>query len=262
MLKKVFFLMLGLVMCALSAGCGSGTTAVEIAESYGVLKNRKIAGIIQSGQADAMIEQGIARVRNRSAGWGKKRVLVTEYIIDGNVYRIEVRRAIDPTKNISRTHLRYATSQYGSDHKDIVGIRLASVWRALRNHSYEARPEVAYRAWRGLNKMVRGVKISKGLTPNWESSQNDMNLCIRTKDWPIVTMWFRGLVSDNRYEDSRGFAWDNSSEGEGGHASQGQTTCDGRWVMESAGPGVQGQDTVVSGRTHFINTKLYKAIGS
>ena len=261
MLKKGF-LILVLVTCALAAGCGSGTTAVEIAESYGVLKNRKVVSIIQSGQADAMIEQGIVRVRNRTAGRGKKRILVTEYIISGKVYRVEVRRGIDPTKNISRGHVRYATSQYGSDHKEIYATHLSSVWGALRNHSFEARPEVAYRAWRGLDRMVRGVKVSKGLTPNWESSQNDMTLCIRTKDWPIATMWFRGLVSDARTDDSRGFAWDNSSEGEGSPASSGQTTCDGRWVIESAGPGVQGQGTVVGGRTHFINIKLYKAIGS
>ena len=263
MLKKAFFLMSGIALCTFLVGCGSGTTAAEIAESYGILnrhgRQSKTAGIIQSGQADAMIKQGIARIRNRTAGLGGNRVLVTEYIISGEVYRVEVRRAIDPTKNIPLARLRYATSQQGSNHQDIALGHLDSVWGALRKHSYEARPVVAYRAWRGLDKKVRGVEVLKGPTPDWDPSQNDMNLYVRTMDWPMVTMWFRGLASDDRHGDSRGPARDEASEAGGG---QYQSSCDGRWVMESPGPGVQGQDTVVNGRTHFINMKLYGAIGS
>ena len=95
MLRKALFLTTAVILCSLSVGCGSGSTAAEIAQSYGILNRMdlqpKIAGIIQSGQADAMIGDNIAKKRYRVNGIGKDRVLVTEYLIQGEVDRKSTR---------------------------------------------------------------------------------------------------------------------------------------------------------------------------
>jgi hypothetical protein len=252
MLRKAVLLSVGVAFCGLASGCGSGTTAAEIAESYGILNRGnlqpKIAGIIQSGQADAMIDQGIAKVRHRVNGLGKNRVLVTEYLIQGEVYRIEVRRAIDPTRNIPTDRIQYATSQQGPNKQVITWFHLANIWSTLRDNSYEAQPVVAYRSWRGLDGKVRNTIVQPGPEPKWETHDEDMNLCVRTKVWPIVEMWVRGMTVDARQATSG--------------AGRNEMACDGRWILESAGSGVEGQPTNVGGQTYFINLKLAKAIGS
>jgi hypothetical protein len=252
MLRKVVLLSVGVALCGLASGCGGGSTAAEVAESYGILNRGdlqpKIAGIIQSGQADAMIEQGIAKVRHRVNGAGKNRVLVTEYLIQGEVYRVEVRRAIDPTRNIPSHRIQYATSQQGPDEQVITWCHLAKVWATLRDNSYEAQPVVAYRAWRGVDGKVRNVIVQPGPEPDWETHDEDMNLCVRTKIWPIVEMWIRGITVDARRANSGAGADD--------------MVCDGRWILESVGSGVEGQATNMDGRTHFVNLKLARAIGS
>jgi len=92
------------------------------------------------------------------------------------------------------------------------------------------------------------VVVMKGPEPEWDRSDKSVNLCVRTKIWPIVTLWVRGLSADARHP-SNGGGID-------------ELVCDGRWILESAGPGVQGQPTDVSGQTYFINRKLYKTIDS
>jgi len=252
MLRKAWFLTAVVAFSALAVGCGGGSTAAEIAQSYGIL-NRcdlqpKIAEVIQSGQADAMVAEGIALKRHRVNGSGQDRVLVTEYVIEGEVYRVEVRRAINPTMNIGADQIVYANSKMGPQEHLLIGLKLLKVWSVLKNDSYEAQPEIAYRAWRDRKGEVHDVIVKKGPEPDWIINDSCLNLDIRTKHWPIVEMWFRGLTSDLR----------ESASG----AGQNDFAPDGRWITESAGEGVQGQRTDVNGQTHFINLKLADAIGS
>jgi len=249
---KDLFLAVAVSFSALTVGCGGGTTAAEIAQSYGIL-NRcdlqpKIASVVQSGQADAMVAEGIARKRHRVNGIGENRVLVTEYLIEGEVYRVEVRRAIDPTVSINASQIVYAQSKIGPEEQLIIGLKLLNIWSVLKNNSYEARPEIAYRAWRDLKGQVHDVLVQKGPEPEWTTSDRCLNLCIRTKKWPIVEMWFRGLTDDLR--------------GSASGAGENDLAPDGRWITESAGEGVQGQRTNVDGQTYFINLKLADAIGA
>ncbi|MBN1554016.1 MAG: hypothetical protein JXA11_04670 [Phycisphaerae bacterium] len=252
MLRKALFLSIAVSLGSLVVGCGGGSTAAEIAQSYGILNRGdlqpKIAGVIQSGQANAMVAEGIAKKRHRVNGSGKGRVLVTEYLIEGEVYRVEVRRAIDPTMNIDATQIYYADSELGPKKQLITAVKLLSVWSTLKNQSFEARPEIAYRAWRDLKGQVHDVVVKKGDEPEWTTGDESLNLFIRTKKWPFVEMWFRGLTDDLRA----------SSAG----AGENDLAPDGRWITESAGEGVQGQKTDVNGQTYFINLKLADAIGA
>lgn len=250
-MRKVCFLSIAVLMSGLLAGCGGGTTAAEIAQSYGIL-NRcdlqpEIAGILQSGQGDVMVAEGMARVRHRVNGSGKHRVLVTEYLIEGEVYRVEVRRAIDPTMNIPASEVVYANGEMGPKKKLLVGLELRKVWSALKDHSYEARPEIAYRAWRGLDGKVRDVVVRKGEELEWTTGPANLNLCVRTKKWPMVDLWVRGLTSDQRTPSSG--------------AGENEPATDGRWILESPGEGVQGHPTEINGQTHFVNLKLADAVG-
>ncbi len=252
MLRKAWFLTAVVAFSAMTVGCGGGSTAAEIAQSYGIL-NRcdlqpKIAEVLQSGQADAMVAEGIAKKRYRVNGSGEGKVLVTEYLVQGEVYRVEVRRSINPTMNINADQIVYANSKLGMREQLLVGLKLLKIWSVLKNDSYEAQPEVAYRAWRDTKGQVHDVAVSKGPEPEWIISDRCLNLNIRTKKWPIVEMWFRGLTSDLRLSDSG--------------AGQNDLAPDGRWITESGGEGVQGQRTDVNGQTYFINLKLADAIGS
>ncbi|MCD4825222.1 MAG: hypothetical protein K8S55_11515 [Phycisphaerae bacterium] len=250
MLKKATFLTLGVALCGLVVGCGSGTTPAEIAQSYGILNRCDlqpgIAGIIQSGQADKMIENGQAAVRNRVVGSGKDRILVTEYLIQGEVYRVEVRRAINPTENVKEKNLSFANSKQGTEYSSITWGHLLRVWRTLKNESYEAQAAVAYRAWRGLDGKVHGVKVVKGEVPDWQVTENVLDLTIGTKKWPMVTMWFQGLTSDGR-QSSGGVQPPNDD-----HVNTDIFAQDGRWLMTAPGPGVQC--------VPFVNTKLYDVV--
>jgi len=251
MLKKATFLMLGLVSVGFIAGCaGSGTTAAEIANSYGVLSPSATTDIFQSGQADQMVDRAQTKIRNRVAGSGKDRILVTEYIIQGQVYRVDVRRAVDPTHNVAWDRLRYARCSQGPNQWVISWGHLIKTWSYPKNHSYEGQPSVAYRAWRGRDDRVRGVKVTSGKRLDWNPTDGAVNLVIRTCEWPFVSMWFRGLTSDGRRPAGGVLPPDRTPENESISAP------DGRWIMESAGPGTLCP-TVVDGRGYFINLKLY-----
>lgn len=240
-------------------GC-TGHTPAEIAESYGVLNDwglsKSTAEVFQSGEAEKMVQNGYARVRNRELGSGEDRVLVTEYLIEDEVYRIEVRKAVNPLMNVPWTRIRYAQSRQGP-HQQVIGWgHLASVISALRDHSYEAQATIAHRAWRGTDGKIRPVRVQDGNPPRWRTGENDLDLSIRTMEWPIVDMWFRGLTSDGRRRN------DDSpmqSPLEGEPESQDIYSPDGRWIMVSKGPGVQCP-TIIDGQSHFVNLELGEII--
>lgn len=289
--RSTAFLTFGLAVCFLAAGCGRGITAAEIAEDYGILNRcdlqKDTAKIIQAGLADKMIANGQARVRTKErtmcTSFGNtRRVLITEYLIDGEPYRIEVRRAINPVKDIPLSRVNYSEAKRGVDHRVHRLLSNCKVYDTLKDHSYEATAEVAYRAWRGLDGSVHPVVVTSTPTPDWTRGEKDVVLTLHTDDTPMVTMWVRGLTSDGRREDAdwggQEWAWDGPrSEGEnfqgttgpGGmtysvpfsHETQGPNAPDGRWILENPGPGAGGDRTVINGRSYFVNLKLYEALG-
>jgi hypothetical protein len=281
-LTKASLLVWGVSFSFLAAGCGNGITAAEIMDDYGILNRcdlqKDIAGVIQSGQADYMVDAGHCRVRNwvkeKDTIFGSRRVLVTEYLIHGEVYRVDVRRAINPMKNVPLDRVHYAEYQKETDHKTMRGGHLEKVYAALRDHSYEAKAEVAYRAWRGLDGKVRPVRVLSQDDPDWVATEGALDLYFRTKEWPMADIWFRGLTSDGRREDPQAGhpgTWNGPyadtprraterREPAVGHHTQGPEAMDGRWIMEDPGPGVQHR-TIVDGRSHFVNLHLFDALG-
>jgi len=242
MREKALLLIVGVFLCGLIAGCHGGLTAGEVAESYGLLNKKNsqpmIAELIQSGQADKMIEDGRAEVRNRINGFGYNRILVTEFLIHGEVYRVEVRQSINPMQNVPPGRVRYGESKQGLDSKIISWFNLSRVYKALKNDSYEVRGEVAFRPWKGTDGTVHGVNVKPGRKPDWQPSPKPLDLFIRTKGWPVPDMWFRGLITNEQ----------SSKEPFGP---------DGRWNMMNPGPADFTGTEVVP----FVNLKLYDAIG-
>jgi hypothetical protein len=171
--------------------------------------------------------------------------------------------------DVPSARIQYGTCKEGGDEKTLEWLRLAAVWAALRDHSYEAQAEVAYRAWRDTDRKVHDVIVREGPVPDWALSENDVNVYIRTKVWPMATLWVRGLTTTLRRDDGHAGLNDptwhgphyGAPPGSGQSAEETLPVPDGRWIVESAGPGVQGLPTDVNGRTHFINLKLYKAVG-
>ncbi|MBT3279723.1 MAG: hypothetical protein HN909_07325 [Phycisphaerales bacterium] len=239
MLKHTMVLGVCAILCGLVAGCGYGVTAGEIADSYGTLNSSglrpKTVDLIQSGQADKMIKDGIASVQNRVISTANGRMLVTEYLIEGSIYRVELRPAVDPTDNVGRRRLRYGHIRDEHEMTSISGLELQCLWSALKNHSYAGEAQVAYRAWKGRDGKVRPVLVDKNTTvSDWNHHEKGVDVSIRTKNYPITTMWFRGLVTDGRAKAAWSTphptkTWDRAT----------LNAMDGRWVMYSPGPGVK-----------------------
>jgi len=246
MREKVLLVIVGSLLCGLVAGCGGGSTARDVAKSYGLLNNWDlqpgIADVVQSGQADQMIAAGQAKVRNRVNGLGSGRVLVTEYLIRGEVYRVEVRKPINPLKNVPQSRIRHANTKQGFDENVISWLKLDCVCATLRGASYQAKPEVAYRAWRGTDGVEHSVKTRPGQVPDWPASPEPLDLNIRTKGWPVPGIWIQGLAGS---EQDAQAATDPFSGKQ-------------RWYIMNPGPaGFTGNELIP-----FINLKLYSKIGS
>lgn len=225
---------LGLSLLGLLTTTGCSTTATGIAEGYGVLDNPEIARIIESGKADDMIHRGQADVRHREVSSGGRDVLVTEYLLFEEVYRIEVREATNPLEGIPNAEVQLAEAQQGDWQETMRLFKLAGVLDCLRKDSYQARPRVAYRAWKGSDGKVHGIRVMEGNLPKWPLSEDDLNLYIRTHLKPITTMWFRQVVQADDDE---------------------PMPRNSRWIMESPGPR-DPNDPLNQGQQKFINREL------
>ncbi len=239
MLKHTMVLAVGVLLCGSLVGCGYGSTAGEIADSYGVLNGWGLqistAALIQSGKADTMVQDGTATIRNRVICTTEGKKLVTEYLVNGEVYRVELRSAIDPTENIGCSRLAYGHIRDDEDKTSISGLELQSLWNALKNNSYDGKAEVAYRSWRGSkDRKTRPMQTAKGeLVTEWLNHDTAVDVTVRTRNFPITTMWFRGLLSEGVLKKNLSEApfrcWNKTERGK----------FDSRWIMLSPGPGVK-----------------------
>jgi hypothetical protein len=240
MRNRTLSFLLAASLCFGILGCAQ--SASDIASSYGVMNslgfNEKAAGIFESGEADALIEAGEASVSHRECG----DVLVTEYTVAGEVYRVEVRKQIDPTEGVASWQVHWANAVEGLRKEHITGFQMISIWGVLRDHSYEARAEIAFRSFKDSEGKIHRVRTAQAPRILWLAGQDAENLYIRTSEQPVSQMWFQNTG--------------NSDSGTG-------TWCptdvfhtegtDARWTTVSPGPGKQTPP--------FINLKLQQAIG-
>lgn len=240
MRMNLLFLGLAAAVVTLAAGCGSGYNAAEIAQSYGIL-NRcnlqpKIASVIQSGEADKMITNGSAAISYRVQNSGSSKILITEYLIEGEVYRVEVRKTFNPLKNVPSDSIRYAYFDKGLDKDYICWFQLSSTISSLRNNSFCADYVVAYRAWRDMSGKVHPVRVEQGETPDWTLAPEGLNLCLHTTLSPMQTLWIQGAVSDGRHKalDAKADDYDVRT-GVQGHLTNTATANDGRWLLIADG---------------------------
>ena len=274
MLKKASFLIVGLALVALAPGCNQGTTAPEIISNCGILHNDSIARIIESGEADKMIKRGHAHktyeVRWIPWTFGSKKVLVTKYKINGEIYMVEVRRSFNPLAGSPANPLNIEYILY-QQHGDltpniITATRNLATYNALVNHSYEARCVRAYRAYRGTDGKIRQARVEDGETPAWvsQSGSNDcVTLNFRTvcNGVPIFTL--KGLTSDGRQDLSTPYGIGDVVSTIAGAGvlvdsydkkmSNTRTTHDYRWV-------VTGTGSVLDRVQPFYNRKLLRAV--
>jgi hypothetical protein len=240
MRNRTLSFLLGASLCCGVLGCAQ--SASEIASSYGVMNslgfNEKTAALFESGKADALIEAGKARVSHRECG----DVLVTEYTIAGEVYRVEVRKKIDPTEGVASWQVHWANAVEGLRKKHITGFQMISVWSTLRDDSYEARAEIAFRSFKDSEGKTHRVRTAQAPRIEWLAGENVENLYIRTKERPVSQMWFRNTGG----ADSETGMWCPTDVFHTGGI-------DARWTTVSPGPGKQTPP--------FINLKLQQAIG-
>jgi hypothetical protein len=240
MQNKAVRLLLVASLCCGVVGCAQ--SASDIASSYGVMNslgfNEKAAAMFESGQADALIESGQARVSHSVRG----DTLVTEYVIAGEVYRVEVRKQIDPTEGVAYWQVHWANAVEGLRKKHITGFQMASVWNILRDNSYEARAEIAFRSYKDSEGRTHRVRAEQAPRVEWLAGENAENLYIRTSEQPVSQMWFQNTGNS----DSGTGTWCPTDVFQSGRL-------DARWTTVSPGPGKK--------TPAFINLKLQQALG-
>ena len=274
MLKKASFLIVGLAFVALAPGCNQGTTASEIMNNSGVLKDKAVARIIEANKADEMCENGTAHreyeVRVVPGTFGQKRVLVTKYSINGHLYRVDVRKSFDPLagSNIRAIDLNYMNYEQQAQTANIRSFRMLRIYDAIRKFSYEAKPEIGYRAWVDSNGKIHPARIVEGKDPTdaWTiqaEKSKSLNLYVTTSVGPLTSFWLQGLTSDGRVNraDSDTNLTDIASALAGGgvivksldkKTSNSPYAHDYRWLISG-----QGQLTKMRA---FYNSKLYYTI--
>ena len=237
MVTRVSFLLISLASCFIAVGCEC--RAQKIAESYGIAgmptffdseAGKQLATLIESGQADQMLNEGKAKVRTREVSGAGHRALISEYSIMGEVYKVEVHHPINPREDVLTTNLRRI--EYGPTDRAMHIVnpwQMADVLLCLQNDSYDAQADVAYRAWRGSDGVVHPVRLIHTATPDWSCS-NPVDLFIRTEVWPSAIIAIQGMRSDSRNAHSQ------------------TRKPDGRWVVQSSGPAAPTRA--------FINYKL------
>ncbi|HUT56526.1 MAG TPA: hypothetical protein VNA25_01485 [Phycisphaerae bacterium] len=239
MLRRVWFLSVSVVSCMLATGCGAGMTANTIASSYGTLNSgwffrnsqQRVVEMIESGEADRMIEDGRASVRNTERHWGGHKILIKEFRIQGWLYRVDVHHSIDPAMDVLSTNMRRV--EYGPKDRalhTINAVEMADVIGTLRTRSFNGIPETAYRAYVGADGQVHPVRVVTGQEPDWED-ESAIDLVLRTENWPMAVMHYRGCRPP-------------------GKAKTGKANKpDGRWIVMDPGPAVPVK--------YFINKDLH-----
>lgn len=132
---------LGLALAAFLSGCAAPArprTAREIASAYGDLEGEAVR-LVESGEADRLLEAGRLESRTRTEGEGRGRIEVKEWLVLGEPWRIEVkgRRWFDPIAAVPEGEV--ARIVYGQKPEEGLEIRVPAevreVLRVLRTES-------------------------------------------------------------------------------------------------------------------------------
>ena len=248
-----WFSLLGLcvALAALDSGCccrkdNQLSPAARIATDYSPInspcccmgrdrKAEEAVRLIESGEADRMIETGTAKKTVEESGCGDDGILITRYEIKGYVYKIEVRHRVNPKMDVLAVNMR--RMEYGQNGRALFlqnPMEMVDVMRVLKDHSYAAQPEVAYRAWRGIDGKFHPVRVAIGDVPDW-ADNNAIELYIRTEVWPSEALVLHGLRPDGVR--TNGLLYPP----------------DGRWIVVDHGPAVPVA-------RQFYNYKLHKQL--
>jgi len=248
MMKWASLLGIGAALCVFSCGCS--TTADGIAASYGTIgtsswykgAESRLVAMIESGEADRMVADDKTEKRTYAKGLGDNSVLVTEHLIQGVVYRVDVRNRVNPVTDIFTSNVRQVN--YGPPDRSLQvnePIQRADVLQTIANRSFAGQAQVAYRAYIGSNGQFHPVRTMPGESPeaSW-SDRGGIDLILRTdlKVGAGVTQ-FRGCRPNGLDRNGR------------------LLEPDGRWIVLSEGRGV-------SPTAYFVNHALHpemKAIG-
>ena len=247
MFRRLSLLVLGVALISVLTGCSYRSvdyvSAADIAAGYrpiggprASVTKQEVAYLIETGEVQRMAAANQTSKRTRVVrSVSGKRALVTEHRVHGQLAMVEVRQAIDPSSDVLSTNLRRI--EYGPTGSQMFMAnpwQMADVLRTIRNHSYDARPEIAMRAFRDCDGVVHPAQVIQGEQPQW-SSVNAIDLTIRTELWPSSIMYFQGLRPEGR-------------------APNGMLlNPDGRWIVADSGPSA-------SARPAFINYRLHNAL--
>ena len=139
----------------LASGCAQGArrTAAGIAKGYGGIIEGEAARLIEDNpNLDKLFKDGRATKRTYAEGSGRNRIEVTETLVLGEPYQVEVKflRYFDPVAEIrdeDAVRIVHGSSKdEGLDIRDPADIR--RILRALRTESYKHDKEVAWREYR------------------------------------------------------------------------------------------------------------------
>jgi hypothetical protein len=209
MVKWVSFLGVGVAMCFLIGGCRS--SAGDIAAGSGTLgrglskqpAENRLVQLIESGEADRMVAEGKTSQKTYVKGVGDGAVMVTEYRIQGMLYRVDVRNRVNPVMDVLTTNVRQVN--YGPPARSLqtnCPIERAEVLQSIANNSYESQGQVAYRAYVGGDGEFHPVRVVPGEVADW-SDRNGIDLIVRIDTWPAAVMHFRGCRPDGKDRNGR-----------------------------------------------------------
>lgn len=257
MFRRLPLLVIGAALIATSVGCNNYVTAGDLASWYWPIggpnaspAKQEVAALIQSGEIHQMAATSQTQKRTRVAisATGKK-ALVTEHRVHGCLAMIEVRQAVDPAIDILTTNMRRV--EYGPSTRQLYVInpfQMADVLRVIRTQSYDARPEIALRAYRDCDGITHPVQVMQGEQPAWQAIE-PIDLTIRTECWPASVMFMQGLRPEGRQANGMLFP------------------PDGRWLLTANGqsgahvPAFVNHDLhkvlVVIGWTQLYDTNIF-----
>ncbi len=244
MLRRLSLLVLGVSLASVLTGCSVRSvqfvSAADIVAGYSSIggptasaTKQEVAYLIETGEIHRMAAANQTSKRTRVIrSLGGRRALVTEHRVHGQLAMVEVRQPINPVADVLSTNLRRI--EYGPTGSQMFMAnpwQMADVLRTIRNHSYNARPEIALRSYRDCDGIVHPAQVIQGEQPQW-ASVHPIDLTIRTEVWPSPTIYLQGLRPEGRAPNGT------------------LLSPDGRWVVADTGPSASAVPT-------FINYKLH-----
>ncbi|MEK7269606.1 MAG: hypothetical protein AAB215_01540, partial [Planctomycetota bacterium] len=131
---------------------------------YGTLEGEAARLVASGANLDDLLKDGRATKRTYAEGEGRNRIDVTETLVLGEPYRVEVRfeRYFDPIADVRDDEVAWIAYVHGKDGgfdvRDPADIR--SILRAVRTESHQADKETGYRSyWLGGEDVIMHLEL-------------------------------------------------------------------------------------------------------